>query len=262
MNGPKWTPERRDAFKRVIESARRFVRTADEFAEDYPEACGEDLQALEEAMAAEGRAWDDAPMKNVMSASDRTGEEIDAVTDVTAAEAQSILDVCEAAETYLAKSGFAPLTSSGEPTILDRLPDLARTVVALHAQVADLTAQRDRLAQANADLGKRAVELQVERDALRVILDGRTAMPTLAEIAAHSEAHGGRWLVQGGTVEMHAAPRSTARLSVWPDAADAPYEDEGAETWLAECAGVRVLPIDQDDRPCAWPTVPAEGNAS
>lgn len=57
----KYTPERREAFKRVVDAARRFVRTADEFSDDFPEACGEDLQALEEALDDQARAWDEGP---------------------------------------------------------------------------------------------------------------------------------------------------------------------------------------------------------
>lgn len=58
MDASKWTPERREAFKGVVEAARRFVRTADEFADDHPEACGEDYEALVNAIDAEGRTWD------------------------------------------------------------------------------------------------------------------------------------------------------------------------------------------------------------
>lgn len=61
MGAEKYTPERREAFKRVVETARRFVRTADEFSEDFPEACGEDLQALEESLDEHARAWDEGP---------------------------------------------------------------------------------------------------------------------------------------------------------------------------------------------------------
>ena len=61
MDVSKWTPERREAFKGVVEAARRFVRTADEFADDHPEACGEDYEALVNAIDAEGRTWDEGP---------------------------------------------------------------------------------------------------------------------------------------------------------------------------------------------------------
>lgn len=65
MGASKWTPERREAFGRVVEAARRFVRTADEFGDDHPEACGEDMEALVSAIDAEGRAWDDGPFESV-----------------------------------------------------------------------------------------------------------------------------------------------------------------------------------------------------
>ena len=61
MDTSKYTPERRAAFKRVVEASRRFVRTADEFGDDHPEACGEDMEALVSALDAEGRVWDEAP---------------------------------------------------------------------------------------------------------------------------------------------------------------------------------------------------------
>jgi hypothetical protein len=63
---PKWTPERRAALRRTIEAARRFVRCADEFVPDdgtwfYPDALGEYGDALNDAIEAEARAWDEDP---------------------------------------------------------------------------------------------------------------------------------------------------------------------------------------------------------
>lgn len=66
--GHRDAQDERAAFDRVVASARRLVRCADEFCEDYPEACGEDLQALDEAMSEYGRACDkrpDAPPVNI-----------------------------------------------------------------------------------------------------------------------------------------------------------------------------------------------------
>ena len=63
---PKWTPERLASLRRVIEAARAFVRCADEFVPDdgqhfYPGALGEYADALDRALSADGRAWDEGP---------------------------------------------------------------------------------------------------------------------------------------------------------------------------------------------------------
>lgn len=64
MSESKWTPERRAAFVRVVEAARAFVRSVDEFGEDDPGATAERHEELINALDAEKRAWDegsDAP---------------------------------------------------------------------------------------------------------------------------------------------------------------------------------------------------------
>lgn len=90
---------------------------------------------------------------------------------ITAEEAQSILDVCETMASVAAQMGLTTLLMGGdEPSLMDAIPGLARTVKALHAEVARRGA----------------------------IIEGRTVAPTDAEIDAHHAA-GGSWLT-GDTV--------------------------------------------------------------
>lgn len=60
---PKWTAERLASLRAVIEAARAFVRSADEFvpadgSRFYPGALEEHSAALDDAILADGRAWD------------------------------------------------------------------------------------------------------------------------------------------------------------------------------------------------------------
>lgn len=57
----KYTPERRAAFARVVQAARSFVRTVDEFGEDDFSAVSERHVELINALDAEARAWDEGP---------------------------------------------------------------------------------------------------------------------------------------------------------------------------------------------------------
>ena len=64
----RWTPERIAAMRRVVEAARRFVECADEFIPRegewfYPDALGEYSEALDDAIAAEARAWEEPAAK-------------------------------------------------------------------------------------------------------------------------------------------------------------------------------------------------------
>lgn len=59
MDASKWTPERREAFVRVVAAARAFVRAVDEFGEDDPSATAERHEELINALDAEGRVWDE-----------------------------------------------------------------------------------------------------------------------------------------------------------------------------------------------------------
>lgn len=61
MSASKWTPERREAFVRVVAAARAFVRSVDEFGEDDRGATAERHEELINALDAEGRSWDEAP---------------------------------------------------------------------------------------------------------------------------------------------------------------------------------------------------------
>ncbi len=111
---------------------------------------------------------------------------------VTADEAQAILDACELAARIVQAGGtVAVLEAPGEvPSRLDAVPDLAAEVIALHAEVRLLCAQRDDFTRANVALAKENVTLRLERDELRAIVAGRTVPPTDAEIEAHDAAGG------------------------------------------------------------------------
>ena len=60
----KWTTERREALRRVVEKCRAFVRCADEFVPDdgtwfHPEALHEHHVEMVDAIDAELLAWDE-----------------------------------------------------------------------------------------------------------------------------------------------------------------------------------------------------------
>lgn len=88
----------------------------------------------------------------------------------------------------------------------------------------------DRLLRAN-------YAITAERNALRAIIEGRTTPPTDAEIAAHR-----LW-------------RATPTGNAPTDAMGARYaaairDSGGARRWW---------PIDEEGRPCAWPSATTEG---
>ena len=89
----------------------------------------------------------------------------------------------------------------------------------------------------------RAPDLAAENERLRAIIDGRSVAPTNAECGVHGDA-GGAWLVSfiigpARVVTSVGVARKLAR-------------DNRAGRWL---------PLDADDRPCAWPVVPAADGA-
>lgn len=161
--------------------------------------------------------------------------------------------------------------SESTARLLAAAPDLAHTVVAQAAEIERLTralhdaayslgcADYDDVCAAVSDAideaEKREREsvdeanaLRMERAALRAIVDGRTAPPTEAEIAAH-EAAGGRWrsIVPGEFI-----------LSTGDgDAEDARQTSavQRANEPIIMRAGVRWWAIDAQGRCCAWPVV-------
>lgn len=166
---------------------------------------------------------------------------------VTAEEAQAILDACDAP---VPMTGPVVTLDDAPPSPLDAVPDLAATVVYLHAEVSLLRAQRSDLATANAGLTLKTIEALVERNELRAILAGREAPPTDAEIEAHDAAQG-VWLCRltdARGVERLVLDARQARFHARPDV--------GAR-WQV----VRWWALDRDGCPCAWPVVPAEGSA-
>lgn len=149
---------------------------------------------------------------------------------ITAEEAQSILDVCETMASVAAQMGLTTLLMGGdEPSLMDAIPGLARTVKALHAA-------RD--------------AALVERDGLRTILDGRTTPPTDAECVAHENANG-CWLVtldwgDGGppVIDLYSA----RDVRHYAERSEAKGDD-------LSCRVTAWRALDRDGRPCAWPTV-------
>lgn len=142
------------------------------------------------------------------------------------------------------------------PLCHERRKGLARTVVALHVENERLRGLLDAApklmppADGGPDLLDRVdtiVAMTAEIMRLGAIIEGRTTRPTYPEINAHALADG-KWLVR--------------------------YERDGAETTtqVREFEGARWdcttgslahrwWPLDKNGRPCAWPTVPAEGSA-
>lgn len=98
-------------------------------------------------------------------------------------------------------------------------PALRRTVIELHARVAELTR---------------------ERDEAHAIIEGRATPPTDEEIAVH-QAHGGEWL------GFRADGPPWRRGAV---IADFTYSEEHVRA-AHRCA--RWWAIDAEGRPCAWP---------
>lgn len=137
----------------------------------------------------------------------------------------------------------------------DEWVNTSREVIAafeeLHAETVSLRDQRDRLAQANAELGVATVKALAERDDLRAIVEGRTTAPTLAEIAAHS----GEWLVDGCVVGFYFYDDHDQHLRLC--VGNATLSDRAARAWLAESASecCRWIALDSEGRPCAWPVV-------
>jgi len=91
-----------------------------------------------------------------------------------------------------------------------------------------------------------------ERDALREIVEGRTVPPTLAEALAHD----GAWMAGGERVAIRRVrgPHGDS-LRAYPAVGAASIGDAATRAWLPTQGGRRWIPLDREDRPCAWPTV-------
>jgi hypothetical protein len=137
---------------------------------------------------------------------------------------------------------------------------LARSVIALHAEVARLQklldenvedrvraheilggAEYESTADAAARVVQNEVSASVEAGRLLAIVAGRTTPPTDAEIYAH-DARGGAWLV---TMPPRAQVRMTPETRYTSDPA------EVSRLWWSE--GAWWVPV-LNGRPCAWPT--------
>ncbi len=122
-------------------------------------------------------------------------------------------------------------TGGADLRLLASAPALARSIIALHER-------HEETLDAIVEAGRERARIEHERDALRVIIEGRTTPPTDAEIAEHWRA-GGTWIVEGVVVLRGVEEtRRHAEQLAW--------------------AAVPWLPIGRDRRPCAWPVVDSE----
>jgi len=154
---------------------------------------------------------------------------------ITAEEAQSILDVIETMSRVAAQMGLTTLLMGGdEPSLMDAIPGLARTVKALHAEVTALRDQLKSMTTDRNDWRTLAYEAQAKNHERVAIIEGRTTPPTDEEIDAHWRA-GGAWLVE------HRVIRSANE----------------AKRVAAQCRDVGVPWVALNNRglPCAWPVV-------
>lgn len=153
---------------------------------------------------------------------------------VSANEALDLLDGYEALKSSPECSGACARAAA---------PDLAQTVVALHARLAAVEAERDGALAHAEELTQALRETQRERDALRAIIEGRTTPPTTEELAAHG-AVGGAWIVSGPfpALPMVCGPAETVVVIEEAARSLAP----GALRWRA---------VNAHGRPCAWPGV-------
>lgn len=135
-------------------------------------------------------------------------------------------------------------------------PGLAATVV---AQAATLAAQAEELGRLRAALAEAEVRAdnclrcgeaaEEECERLREIVEGRTAPPADAEVAAHI-ATGGRWLVSSRGEDN--GPWSMPAVSV-------EHGQRTARDHRRLDAPWRWHALDVDGRPCAWPVAAREG---
>lgn len=101
------------------------------------------------------------------------------------------------------------------------------------------------------DLRAQLAAVTAERDALRVIVEGRLTPPTPEEIAAHAP-FGGTWAVTAAWFASR-TPMPDGPLST-PGRAES-VANNLARGEPAEGYPQRWVPIDREGRPCAWPTV-------
>lgn len=152
----------------------------------------------------------------------------------------------------------AYVTREPDAALIAAAPDLAADLLDAHAALAAgreraeaAEAECARLRESEADAARLFESVRYQRDtaraeadALRAIVEGRTVAPTDAEIAAHAAA-GRSWLCGGSGM-------GSARVYRTGSAFDAGML--ASECRRAIAPGVRWIPLDDDDMPCAWPT--------
>ena len=204
---------------------------------------------------------------------------------ITAEEAQSILDTCDLAARIVREGGTTAVL--GEPTLADAVPDLAHTVKALHAEVARITAARDRAIAKVQQLARVITNEATTQDAVELLsaallqdaasapncmewrgdyggrgfsvsvqwADGQSPHALIDE--ARRERDEARAILEGRTAPPtdaeidahHAAGGSwlTGDTVTWAPASLRGMRDNG------ETEGCVWIALDRSYRPCAWP---------
>ena len=141
----------------------------------------------------------------------------------------------------------AALFTRARPIVLSLLAIIrARTAECVsttqEGRISRLTAQTLRVAARRDQLTSDLSVVTGQCDAALAIIEGRTVAPTRGELSAHYAARGGRWLYDY---------RGKLLGVCWDQVALA-AEVEGCRS--GQIAPCRWWPLDDNGRPCAWPT--------
>lgn len=124
--------------------------------------------------------------------------------------------------------------------VIDALDERERSIGRERTRADAAEAEVARLREEHAEL----IEcLLADRNALRAIVEGRTAAPTDAELRAHMDS-GGAWLV---TIPAR------KRVRLHPETRYVDQPREASLLWWTE--GARWIAV-RDGRPCPWPVTP------
>lgn len=209
---------------------------------------------------------------------------------ISAEEAQSILDTYNLAARLVREGGTTAVL--GEPMLLDAVPDLARTVKALHAEVARITAARDRAIAKVQQLARVITNEATTQDAVELLsaallqdaasapncmewrgdysgrafsiavqwADGKSPHALIDE--ARRERDEARAIIEGRTtpptdeeIAAHAGGSGWWLMSSPDDMNIELISSAKERDYCIAWGATRWLPLDADGRPCAWPVV-------